>query len=159
MCVCVCVSVCLIIQPYIYHLVYTPTRYLFWEKLATKPEYLHCKPWTSTLRLYWPKKYYKSLRWPSYFWGTAVSLKIVSGLKTNWINVRHWLFFGSKNLFKSFRFLNLSYFSVLRYRVVVPSFIGSAKEGKPLPPYLLECFFPTVDFNIQPHLILIFSLR
>ena len=97
--------------------------------------------------------------WPSYFWGTAVSLKIVSGLKTNWINVRHWLFFGSKNLFKSFRFLNLSYFSVLRYRAVVPSFIGSAKEGKPLPPYLLECFFPTVDFNIQPHLILIFSLR
>ena len=82
-----CVCVCSIIQPYIYHLVYPSTRYLFWEKLATKPEYLHCKP----------------------------------------------------------------YLSVLRYRVVVPSFIGSAKEEKPLPPYLLEYFFPysaTLDFNI-----------
>ena len=92
------------------------------------------------------------LRYCSVF-ENSLNLKhsFVSGLKTNWINVRHWLFFGSKNLFKSFRFLNLSYFSVLRYRVVVPSFIGSAKEEKPLPPYLLEYFFPysaTLDFNI-----------
>ena len=78
----------------------------------------------------------------------------ISGLGTNWINFRHWVFFGSKNVFKSFRFSIPSYFQALRYSVVVSSFSRSAQERQPLLRNLLEYFFPRA-----PHLILIFCFH